>query len=301
MNCVNVNNTNESNKNIGFSAYWLSILFYFINTEIIIVLRGFDLIFSGQLWLNRLTFAGLFLLNIIHGIPQKVRTLVTLVATYVGLTLLYKETAMLNQLFYPVIDPLLMRWDEILFGYQPSIKFSEIMDGTIWSELMFLGYTSYYLMPLIVIFLIYRSDASKLEEFGFVLITSFLMYYTIFIFFPAMGPQFYFKSPENYIVSKGIFGDLIKLIQKNGEAPTAAFPSSHVGISIIILIWLWNNRRKYVIYFIPNVLMLVLATVYIKAHYAVDVLAGMISAPIIYLIAIQLFKRIKAGILWYRS
>ena len=298
MNCVNVNNINESNRNNGFAAYWLSILFYFIITEIVIVFRDFDLLFSGQLWLNRLTFAGLFLLNIIQGISHKARPVVVLVATYAGLTLLYKETALLNQLFYPVMDPLLIRWDGILFGYQPSLEFSKVMDGALWSELMFLGYTSYYLMPLIVIFLIYRSDASKVEEFGFILITAFLMYYTIFIFFPAVGPQFYFKSPENQISAQGIFGNLVKLIQKNGEAPTAAFPSSHVGISIIILIWLWNNHRKYVFYFIPNVLLLVLATVYIKAHYAVDVLAGILTAPIIYYITIRIFKRIKKGLLW---
>jgi hypothetical protein len=175
------------------------------------------------------------------------------------------------------------------------------MDGALWSELMFLGYTSYYLMPLIVIFLIYRSDASKVEEFGFILITAFLMYYTIFIFFPAVGPQFFFKSPENQISAQGIFGNLVKLIQKNGEAPTAAFPSSHVGISIIILIWLWNNRRKYVYYFIPNVLLLVLATIYIKGALCGRCIGWYDFCTIIYLITTQLFKRIKTGILWNRS
>jgi hypothetical protein len=103
LNFVNVNNINESNRNNGFAAYWLSILFYFIITEIVIVFRDFDLLFSGQLWLNRLTFAGLFLLNIIQGISHKARPVVVLVATYAGLTLLYKETALLNQLFYPVM------------------------------------------------------------------------------------------------------------------------------------------------------------------------------------------------------
>ena len=85
---------------------------------------------------------------------------------------------------------------------------------------------------------------------SFVLVTSFFIYYLIYIFVPVAGPQFYFPAIGFDNVSKGIFpaiGDyfnnnqellpgpgyqhgffysLVEGSQQVGERPTAAFPSS---------------------------------------------------------------------------
>jgi membrane-associated phospholipid phosphatase len=151
------------------------------------------------------------------------------------------------------------------------------------------------LYKLVILALLFRNHSEKLEAFGFVLITSFLIYYLIFILVPAVGPQFYFEYPENTIEAQGIFGYIIKLIQENGEVPTGAFPSSHVGIALIMLIWLGKHLKKYLKYFIPFVFLLILATVYIKAHFAVDIIAGILSAPIVYFISTRLHRKISSN------
>jgi hypothetical protein len=138
--------------------------------------------------------------------------------------------------------------------------------------------------------ILYKFLPQKIEEFGFILISSFLLYYFIFIIIPAEGQQFYFTFPDNYIEAQGILGNAIKLIQKNGEAPTAAFPSSHVGISWIVIFWLYQNFRKSVKYFLPFVILLMFSTVYIKAHYFVDVVAGFLTAPIVFFLTFKLYK-----------
>lgn len=71
-----------------------------------------------------------------------------------------------------------------------------------------------------------------MEQFGFVLITSFLLYYLVFIFIPAIGPQFYFSYPDNFVEAKGLFGHLVKLIQENGEATDSCLPKLTCGCSI---------------------------------------------------------------------
>ena len=145
-------------------------------------------------------------------------------------------------------------------------------------------------LSLAAFLIIYLKIPQKIEELSFILIASFLLYYFTFILIPAEGPQFYFPFPENTIEAKGIFGNMVKLIQKNGEVPTAAFPSSHVGISWIVIFWLYQNFRKSVKYFIPFVVLLMFSTVYIKAHYFVDVVAGFISAPIVFFLTFKFYK-----------
>ncbi|HQP77704.1 MAG TPA: phosphatase PAP2 family protein [Saprospiraceae bacterium] len=283
----------ESRKNIPL--FWLSILCYFAFLEIIMLWKNPQLFLSVPIVMNRLIFIIIFVLVLAleRKLPGRDFLLFSIIAAYAALTVLYKETAMLNQLFYPVLDPVLSEFDYKLTGIQPALLFSERFDSVLFSELMYFGYFSYYLTPLAILTLIFFKKSELLEQFGFVLITSFLIYYLIFILFPAIGPQFYFSAPENSIEAKGIFGHLVKLIQKNGEAPTAAFPSSHVGIALICLIWLWKNAKKYVFFFLPNVFLLILATVYIKAHYLVDVMAGVISAPVVYFVVVKLYDRLK--------
>lgn len=278
------------------SIIWVSVLVYLVAIELIVLIKEPKLFLSGQFILTRAVLFGIFILSyLLNGrLKSKVWILGTVVSIYASLTLLYKETAVLNTLFHPTIDPLLIHWDELIFGYQPALEFSKAFPSVFFSELLFFGYFSYYLMPFAVLLLLFQKSEEKLKEFGFVLITSFLIYYLFFILVPAIGPQFYFDYPESAIEAQGIFGKIIKLIQENGEVPTAAFPSSHVGIALIILMWLWNNLKKYLKYFIPFVFLLILATVYIKAHYVVDIIAGILSAPLVYFISMRLFHKISS-------
>ena len=206
----------------------------------------------------------------------------------------YTDTAHLTTLVFPKVDSLLSQWDEMLFGNQPSLVFSEHFSHPVFSEAMFLGYFSYYLMPLLAFAIIWRTKKADFKRFSTLVLSSFFIYYLIFVFLPAEGPQYFFASPLNRIEGQGVFAYLVKLMQHLGEAPTAAFPSSHVGISIILLTLLYPLNRKLFLLYIPFVSLLCFATVYIKAHYAVDVVAGLISAPVILYAVKQIYSRLSA-------
>jgi len=83
----------------------------------------------------------------------------------------------------------------------------------------------------------------------------------------------------------------VEMTQASGERPTAAFPSSHVGISTILLILLWQNRLWLFALAIPFYVLLCCATVYIQAHYLIDVFGGFVTAVIFYSIAQWLWER----------
>ena len=279
-------------KYYAIPKVWFSVLLYFAIIELVIIFTKPSLFLDWNFILTRIIFVFAFTFSVIikRKISKNFFQLLQNILVFALMTFLYKETAMLNTLIFPKIDEFLSNLDQNIFKFQPSIEFSKHFNSLFFSELFYFGYFCYYLLPLVVLGILYKFLPQKIEEFGFILITSFLLYYFIFIIIPAEGPQFYFTFPDNYIEAQGIFGNAIKLIQKNGEAPTAAFPSSHVGISWIVIFWLYQNFRKSVKYFLPFVVLLMFSTVYIKAHYFVDVVAGFISAPIVFFLTFKFYK-----------
>ena len=279
-------------KYYAIPKVWFSVLLYFAIIELVIIFTKPSLFFDWNFILTRVIFVFAFTFSVIikRKISKNFFQLLQNILVFALMTFLYKETAMLNTLIFPKIDEFLSNLDQNIFNFQPSIEFSKHFNSLFFSELFYFGYFCYYLLPLVVFGVLYKFLPQKIEEFGFILISSFLLYYFIFIIIPAEGPQFYFTFPDNYIEAQGIFGNAIKLIQKNGEAPTAAFPSSHVGISWIVIFWLYQNLRKSVKYFLPFVILLMFSTVYIKAHYFVDVVAGFLTAPIVFFLTFKFYK-----------
>jgi len=210
------------------------------------------------------------------------------------LSYFYGETSLINHfIFSKNLDPIIYSWEEVLFGFQPSIEFSIKFPQYWFSELLHFGYFSYYLLTIGVSITFYILRPALAEKVIFIIVTSFYIYYIVFIIFPVVGPQYYFIFPLNEVVDTGIFSRLVELIQYYGEHPTGAFPSSHVGMVVIFLYLSYGNIRWLFWVIIPLFILILLATVFIKAHYVVDVFAGIISAPIVYYLSMILFKQIK--------
>jgi membrane-associated phospholipid phosphatase len=141
----------------------------------------------------------------------------------------------------------------------------------------------------------------------FIIMGSFFAYYLIFDFLPVVGPTFYYKAVGLERIAEGVFpamGDyftthtdcmttpgytdgvfyqLVEGAKAAGERPTAAFPSSHVGIATICMLLLYRlkNKTSFLLFIIPYIL-LSMATVYIQAHYVIDAIAGLITGIVFY-------------------
>jgi len=193
----------------------------------------------------------------------------------------YSETVHYNKLLFNNIDPALKKIEAIIFGMQPSIKFSEYIPYRTFSELMYLGYFSFYVLILIFILYLFFHRKEYFNKAVFQLSASLYIFYSIFIIIPSAGPQFYFSSPDNILPQAYVFDHIMHFIQGIAEQPTGAFPSSHVGISLIILMISKKTAPVFFNIAWPFVLLLILSTVYIKAHYAIDIIGGLLIAPFI--------------------
>jgi membrane-associated phospholipid phosphatase len=211
---------------------------------------------------------------------------------FVVLVYIYHETDYLNNLlFVHNLDPIFSRLEFLIFHTQPSLIFSTAFSSNLFAELMYIGYFAYYLMvafiPIYIYFFISRYLA---ERSVFVIITSFSIYYIIFIAIPVVGPQFYFKNQLAQLPHGYIIGPVLRYLQSYGEAPTAAFPSSHVSICIMLLWICFKNAKKLLYLNLPVSVLLLFSTVYIRAHYVIDVAAGIILTPVVYALSMKLFS-----------
>jgi len=209
------------------------------------------------------------------------------------LAFFYNETAQLNDAFLAPVDPYLVSLEESIFGNQPSLVFSEVAGSLLMTELMNLGYLSYYFIIASFLIISIHKLPYESERYLFICCQSFIIYYLIFIFIPSVGPQYYFPESVNKPAEGIFFQKAIAFIQFLGEAPTGAMPSSHVGITVIICILAYRKLRGFLYAVLPLTVLLVISTVYIKAHYVVDVIAGILSAPVILLVSAVLWKKLN--------
>jgi membrane-associated phospholipid phosphatase len=271
-------------------------LLYILLTGIYILIfkQGIYPGMAVNLLLFRLLFAGIicFLAYCHRGLdPHGGKSVLDFVRYAFPLALItywYPETYYMNECLFDNLDSVFAGIDQWLFGCQPALEFSKALPYRWLSELMSFGYFSYFLILVFIAVYLYFANKKAGEKAVFVLLCSFFIYYILFIILPVVGPQFYF--PDNQVPDGYLFRPLLIAAQSTGEKPTGAFPSSHVGVSIIYLIIIYKYARKYFAYFVPIVIMLIISTVYIKAHYVIDVIGGAVSAPIIYFCANKLSK-----------
>ncbi len=225
----------------------------------------------------------------------------------------YPDTYDMNRML-PNQDYLLAGWEQSLFGCQPALEFARLVPQQWFSEILHMGYFSYYPIIICTSLYFFFLEKKKFEHFFFVVICSFFLYYLIYIAFPVAGPQYYFPAigKENLLQAIfppvgtyfhqnnsllidgdhfGFFYQLVENTQQVGERPTAAFPSSHVGISTLIVILILHYRQFRIFFaLLPFYLALVMATVYIQAHYLIDVLAGLVSSYLFYRLSNRIYE-----------
>ena len=227
----------------------------------------------------------------------------------------YPDTYELNRIF-PNLDHLFAGYEQSLFGFQPALTFCQTFSHPIFSELMAMGYVSYYLLFVGIVFFYFFCRYEHFERTAFIVVGSFFLFYLIFDFLPVAGPQFYFKAAGVGQIAQGIFpniGDYFNTIQFDvhnrdfilpipgwedgmmykllimahdaGERPTAAFPSSHVGVATIVMWLAWETKNRKVLFTcLPFAVLLFFSTFYIQAHYAIDAIAGLFFGTLFYFV-----------------
>ena len=210
----------------------------------------------------------------------------------------YRETGELNQMTMTgYLDPAFIRLDQGIFGVQPSLTLMQSLPFWPVSEVMYASYFSYYIMIAGVGLALFLRN--RRQFFHYVSVVSFVFYvcYLVYIFTPVMGPRIFHRVIDGYelpaelqpavalefpaAVQTGVFFRIMVWIYDIFEAPGAAFPSSHVAVALTTLYFSYRYLRPIRLIHLVVALLLCLSTVYCRYHYAVDVVAGVITALVL--------------------
>jgi membrane-associated phospholipid phosphatase len=202
----------------------------------------------------------------------------------------YGETDVMNNLFFQYLDPYIVYFEETVFGSQPSLVFSEILSLRWLAELFYFSYFSFYILIFLLCLTVVIFRPSEFNRVLFVLLASFYTFYVIFSFLPSMGPYYWYGIQPEEMPSGYFFETAVKWAQDAGDRPTGAFPSSHVGITLVILLLSAKHIRPIFWFFLPAGVILMISTVYIKAHYALDVVSGIAAGCVFYFIYDKVFS-----------
>ncbi|MFH1250554.1 MAG: phosphatase PAP2 family protein [bacterium] len=197
-----------------------------------------------------------------------------------------QATAYDHLVFKETFDSLLLQWESNLFGDLGQLA-NFPGNHLLVDELMHFFYFSYYLILFIPGMILLSRRSPIAHEMIFSLTLMMVVHYIFFILFPGNGPV------ENHpvIFTRGIvFIPLMNFIYKvGGEQGGGAFPSTHVAVATLILLYSFSEFKKYRTLMLFIATGIVTATVYCSYHYIIDTLAGLFTGTMFYFIGKGLY------------
>ena len=191
-------------------------------------------------------------------------------------------------------DNLLISIDRAVLGGDPSLWLERI--STPWlTELLQLAYLVYYVLPFVLLGTVYsRQRRGPGGPFELCVVALLLSHYLAFIGYmivPAYGPRFalaaaYRQELTGLFVAEPI-RDLLDALQ---GLQRDAFPSGHVSAALISIHYMFRFTPRLAWCALPAVSLMIVATLYLRYHYGVDLLAGGLLAALCILLAPRLLR-----------
>jgi membrane-associated phospholipid phosphatase len=180
-----------------------------------------------------------------------------------------------------VNDAAVQQWELAIFGAQVSVEWWRSMPSRFWSAALHAVYLSYYLIVVTPAFyFVWRRDLPALRHFVLVVMTTFVVCYLAFIFFPVAGPYYTFPRPEAWFTDN-VFARMVYNTLATGSSYGAAFPSSHVAATVAAAISAARGSKALAWGLALPTLLLTVAVVYCQMHYGVDALAGLLVGAVV--------------------
>ncbi|MFL5541994.1 MAG: phosphatase PAP2 family protein [Longimicrobiaceae bacterium] len=181
-----------------------------------------------------------------------------------------------------IADPWLEAADRALLLGRSPVLAVEPLAPTGWAKPLSFAYAMFipYLYVSILLSLVGRPPAER-DEF----VTGFAVLYALsflgYLFLPARGPIVQMAGAFTLPIEGGAFHRIIVRSVEQVGGPHGAFPSLHVGASLFATLFDLRHRNplRALIYF-PLVATIALATLVLRYHYAVDLLAALALALI---------------------
>lgn len=187
-------------------------------------------------------------------------------------------------------DFILINADKFIFGGSPTVFLGRFANPAL-TEILQLAYTSFYYLPMFLAISLYKQKNYNAVEYSlYSVILGFFISYIAYFIYPAIGPRFTLHNFANTDAElPGIFlTKYIRLILNLGESvPLGAsnpevfvqrdvFPSGHTMMTAMVMYLSVKFKSGNKIFLLITGSLLIFSTVYLRYHYAIDVLAGIV-------------------------
>jgi membrane-associated phospholipid phosphatase len=212
---------------------------------------------------------------------------------YLIVILIFKEIYRMIHPIHPTdYDQLLISIDRWMFGVNPTQWIGQFAHP-ILTEILQIAYFSYYILFIILGVELYRRYAIQdFDKAAFMIVYGFYLSYIGYFALPGVGPRFTlhdFSSLDTDLpglwltpLLRGIINagesipqsqiDAVNVVQRD------VFPSGHTQLTIIVMALGFRYRTKARWLLLALGSLLIVATIYLRYHYVVDLIAGALLA-----------------------
>lgn len=181
-----------------------------------------------------------------------------------------------------LLDRQLAAADVLLFGGHASVWAERLVSPRL-TDVLSLFYFLHLVMPMVVLlFLAFRAPRALFVEAVQGLVTILAVGMALYVLVPAEGPGRHLAHLYSRDLAGGLVGQVNDALIEATRVPRDAFPSMHVGLSALLLVYAFRGRTWFGLLVLPFAVGNWLATVYLRYHYLVDVVAGFLLVAVVY-------------------
>lgn len=187
-------------------------------------------------------------------------------------------------------DNVLIMIDQMMLGVNPTQWISQFAHPLI-TEILQIAYSSYYLFFIILFFELYRrSDRDAFQSGAMLVVYGFYLSYIGYLLVPAIGPRFTlhdFFATERELPGIFLTEYLRSIVNSGGGIPEGAlnpaafvnrdaFPSGHTQLTMTAIYVAFRSHAISRWWIFAGGSLLIISTIYMRYHYVIDVLAGIV-------------------------
>ena len=178
------------------------------------------------------------------------------------------------------LDAELSYIDERILHFEPSLFLDRFVTpaATEWFAFFYFGY--FMLLAVHVLPMVFFSRKLRLTaEFAMGMILVYATAHTVYMLVPGYGPVRFLADRYQHPLPPGFWLDAVLNAVQSGGAQKDIFPSLHTAGPVFLSLFSFRHRDKmpfkytwpFVAFFSANI---VIATMFLRWHYLIDVLAG---------------------------
>ena len=176
-------------------------------------------------------------------------------------------------------DAVLSKMDAALLGNQAAFLLEPWINPWVTDFLSLVYFSYVFTLPGVALYFYLKQEKMIFRRVMMGYLTLMLMGIVSYLLVPAVGPESFFASQYTRELNGHPVIHGVDYIMRAGRVGYDCFPSLHVGIPLLLSFYLYQHRRKLFIPALAYVAIMCCATIYLRYHYLVDVVASFLFAP----------------------